>query len=148
MASEEEFIKLLGSLRASSEPGAGASEEEIARANGRLPQPIPLRWYQVLRVRNGGEIRPRPYVKFTLWSAERLETSANGSTDQLRALNPPHLIIGEEPEYGDWLTLDIAQQSGDGDCPVRWLSADGDGSPGESWESIAAFLHWWLEGKA
>lgn len=124
--------------------GPEASDQDIDEANARLPVPLPGAWQSVLHIANGFGLAGSG-AAFIFYASESVFTSDSEMAlgDDLRELSPPHLVIGDE-FGGDWLTLDISEQTPEGDCPVAWVSHGGGGEDSR-WEGIAPCLQWLLQ---
>ncbi len=109
----------------------GASEEEIQRASASLPIPIPLAWQKMLQVSQEFSI-----YCWMIHSPSEICMSDEIPVDFLEELPAPQLIIVSVGD-GSYLTLNTSELTPEGDCPVLWITGEGDDG---RWESVGEFL--------
>ena len=138
------YYEVLRELKSRQEPPEecfppGATEEQIAAANARLPQPIPLLWQQALKFSNEFNISTG-FVDLYFHGTNDIDMSNAWPFKFVQELSPPHLIIANEAS-GDAFALDISRQTPEGDCPVVWVCHDDENS---EWETIPAMFAYLL----
>jgi hypothetical protein len=123
-------------------PAAQNALDEAARALGRA---IPTAWQQVLRISNGGQIRPCPLADghaCRITPVQQLAKECRAELAYYREIGadlPVSLLAVMTTEFGDSVWLDTSRPSGNGDCRVVLMSHE-TGEEQREWSSVAEFL--------